>query len=144
MTERSLEEEGEASGLPWGNLGALGVSPWVWGVRRRCRSPQFLTSIAEVLQGDLGDVGYHGQSPISGVGSAPSGHSLTGGGRGSGLGLILGARRAVAGARGSIPVGVGVVVGQAEQQQVGAGKASLRGAVVLGEEHSGGSPRWRD
>lgn len=126
--------------FPWGNLGALGgyrALPWVWGVLRRCHSPQLLTSTAEVCRGDLGDVERLNQPPISGVGVSPAVTHQWGGG----LGVILGARRAQAGARGSAPV----AVGQAEQQQVGAGEGSLQDAAVWGksvpgELRAGGDP----
>lgn len=57
--------------------------------------------------------------------------------RGGGLGAILGAQRAQAGARGSLLVCGVTGLGQAEQQQVGAGEGSLQAAAVWGRSAPG-------
>lgn len=68
LRELSLEEEScqhflRGIGEFWEYQGLLGeiwgyqASPWVCGVPRRCHSPQFLTSTAQV-HGELRDLGY--------------------------------------------------------------------------------------
>lgn len=64
-----------------------------------------------------------------------------------GLGFILGARRVQVGTEGSLPICGAVRAGQAELQQVGAGKGSLQVVAVLGsavpaELCDGGTDTW--